>query len=316
MAETDVTRVAGNIGALNALNSLSYVNSQLSLHQTRLATGKRINYAYEDPSGLNLATTFDVRRQGLKIAMGSIGDSKNMLATAEGGLRKVQDILVKMKNKAMEAIGDTIGQSERDAIVSQLQDYANEINNIASQTQWNGKNLISGSTGAANGDGTGNISTKLSFLVDSAGGSVSFGFKGGSAGTDTTNYRGFVVNQSGNGIGDAGSVNGLGFEAADLSAASAGGTDAAGVASFLDTALGRVKQGVREVGSFMARLTFKEDSLSVQYTNTEAAYNRIMNANMAEEQVEASKYSILQQTATTMLAQANVAPQFLLSLFR
>jgi len=317
MAETDVTRVAGNIGALNALNSLSYVNSQLSLHQTRLATGKRINYAYEDPSGLNLATTFDVRRQGLKIAMGSIGDSKNMLATAEGGLRKVQDILVKMKNKAMEAIGDTIGQDERNAIVSQLQDYAAEINSISSQTQWNGKNLISGS-GTAN-DGTGAISASLSFLVDSAGGSVGFSFKGGANGTDATNRRGFVVNGTGAGqtlAGAAGKDSRLGFEVADLSAASAGGTYASTVSDILDSALGRVKQGVREVGSFMARLTFKEDSLSVQYTNTEAAYNRIMNANMAEEQVEASKYSILQQTATTMLAQANVAPQFLLSLFR
>jgi flagellin len=66
----------------------------------------------------------------------------------------------------------------------------------------------------------------------------------------------------------------------------------------------------------MARLTFKEDSLTVQYINTEAAYNRIMNANMAQEQVEASKFMILQQTATAMLAQANVAPQFLLTLFR
>ncbi len=303
MAETDVTRVAGNIGALNALNSLSYVNSQLSLHQTRLATGKRINYAYEDPSGLNLATTFDVRRQGLKVALTSIGDSKNMLATGEGGLRKVQDILVKMKNKAMEAIGDTIGESERTAIAAQLNDYAEEINNIASQTQWNGTQLISG---AASG-GVGETTTKLSFLVDSAGGSVAFSFGGN---------RGFVVNGAGNGFTTVGSAQGLGFALTDLAAASAGGPTAKGISDMIDTALTRVKQGVREVGSFMARLTFKEDSLSVQYTNTEAAYNRIMNANMAEEQVEASKYSILQQTATTMLAQANVAPQFLLSLFR
>jgi flagellin len=247
---------------------------------------------------LNLATTFDVRRKGLQVALGSIGDSKNMLATAEGGLRKIQDILVKMKNKSMEAIGDTIGQSERDAIVSQLQDYANEINNIASQTQWNGTQLISGSANS----GTGDTTSSLSFLVDSTGGSVGFSFG---------SNRGFVVNAaSGN------ATLGLGFAVSDLSAASAGGTSAKTVADTLDTALTRVKQGVREVGSFMARLTFKEDSLSVQYTNTEAAYNRIMNANMAEEQVEASKYSILQQTATTMLAQANVAPQFLLSLFR
>ncbi|HEY9076452.1 MAG TPA: flagellin, partial [Anaerolineaceae bacterium] len=65
-----------------------------------------------------------------------------------------------------------------------------------------------------------------------------------------------------------------------------------------------------------ARMTFKEEQLSVAYTNTEGAYNRIMNANMAEEQVNASKFLILQQTATAMLAQANSAPQFLLSLFK
>jgi flagellin len=295
MSSVDVTRVAGNIGALNALNSLSYVNSQLSMHQTRLATGKRINYAYEDPAGLNLATTFDVRRQGLQVALNSIGDSKNMLSTAEGGLTKIQDILVKMKNKAMEAIGDTIGQNERNAVVSQLQEYAAEINNIAGQTQWNGRNLISGS--GATGAGDGDVTAGRSFLVDASGGSVAFKFG---------SNRGFVV----------GSGTGLGFTTTNLSAASAGGNSARTVADQIDSALNRVKQGVREVGSFMARLTFKEDSLTVQYTNTEAAYNRIMNANMAQEQVESSKYSILQQTATAMLSQANVAPQFILQLFQ
>lgn len=300
MASEDVTRVAGNIGALNALNSLNYVNGELATHRTRLATGKRINYAYEDPAGLNLATTFDVRRQGLKVALSALGDSKNMLATAEGGLRKVQDILVKMKNKAMEAIGDTIGAEERKAISAQLKDYANEINSIAGQTQWNGTQLISGS-----GTMGGNISASTaakSFLVDSTGGSVGFSFSGG----------GFVVND----VSASGAALGLGFTTTDVMAASASGTNAYTVSSQIETALSRVKTGVREVGSFMARLTFKEDALSVQYTNTEAAYNRIMNANMAEEQVESSKFSILQQTATAMLSQANVAPQFILSLFQ
>jgi flagellin len=292
MSNVDVTRIAGNIGALNALNSLNYVNNELAMHQTRLATGKRINYAYEDPAGLNIATTFDVRRQGLQIALNSIGDSKNMLATAEGGLRKIQDILVKMKSKAMEAIGDNVGVDERTAVLGQLQDYAAEIDAIAAQTQWNGRALISGSASGVKS------SSSLSFLVDSTGGSVSFTFN---------SNRSFTV-------GTASSQ--LGFLTSDLNAASAGGADASGVADKINTALNLVKVGVREVGSFMARLTFKEDSLTVQYINTEAAYNRIMNANMAEEQVEASKFMILQQTATAMLAQANVAPQFLLTLFR
>jgi flagellin len=293
MASVDVTRVAGNIGALNALNSLSYVNNQLALHQNRLATGKRINSASEDPAGMNLATTFDVRRQGLQVALNSIGDSKNMLSTAEGGLEKIQEILVTMKNKAMEAIGDTIGSSERQAIASQLTDYANEINNIVTQTQWNGTALISGSTGYGKAN--------LQFLIDASGGSVGFSF----------------TNDSNGGFGLAGIGLNTGSTATGgVARVATGGSVANTVANEISSALDRVKQGVREVGSFMARLTFKEDSLSIQYTNTEAAYNRIMNADMASEQVEASKFSILQQTATAMLSQANVAPQFILQLFQ
>jgi flagellin len=82
--------------------------------------------------------------------------------------------------------------------------------------------------------------------------------------------------------------------------------------SKLDIVSGQLAQ----IGALNGRLTFKEDQISVAQINTEGAYNRIMNANMAEEQVNASKFLILQQTATAMLAQANAAPQFLLSLFR
>jgi flagellin len=77
-----------------------------------------------------------------------------------------------------------------------------------------------------------------------------------------------------------------------------------------------VNAEMSKVGALTGRMTFKEDQISASQINTEAAYNRIMNANMAEEQVNASKFQILQQTATAMLAQANAAPQFLLSLFR
>jgi flagellin-like hook-associated protein FlgL len=83
-----------------------------------------------------------------------------------------------------------------------------------------------------------------------------------------------------------------------------------------NNALDKVTSALSDLGSLMARLTFKEDSVSTSQINVEASYNRIMNANMAEEQMNASKYSILQQTAIAMLAQANQAPQNLLSLFR
>jgi flagellin len=83
-----------------------------------------------------------------------------------------------------------------------------------------------------------------------------------------------------------------------------------------NNALDKVTSALSDLGSLMARLSFKEESISIAQVNVEGAYNRIMNANMAEEQVNASKYTILQQTATAMLAQANAAPQSLLALFR
>jgi flagellin len=86
--------------------------------------------------------------------------------------------------------------------------------------------------------------------------------------------------------------------------------------TYLDGKLDYVAKQMSNLGAFIGRLNFKEDQVAAAQINVEAAYNRIMNANMAEEQVNASKYLILQQTATAMLAQANTAPQFLLSLFR
>jgi len=86
--------------------------------------------------------------------------------------------------------------------------------------------------------------------------------------------------------------------------------------NYLDGKLDYVAKQMSTLGAFIGRLNYKEDQVAAAQINVEAAYNRIMNANMAEEQVNASKYLILQQTATAMLAQANTAPQFLLSLFR
>jgi flagellin len=292
MANVDVTRVAGNIGALNALNSLTAINKELAIHQTRLASGKMINDAADDPSGNSMATTFDVRRLGLKTVLNGIGDAKNLLSTASGGLQKIQDILVTMKNKALQGKSDTIGNSERDAIAAQLNAYSKEIEAIVDQTQWNGGSLI-GASGSAGAQTAG-----LNFLTSD------------NAANATTLFQ-FTNNQGFGAFGTT-SSDGLQLNPAYDRTMLYNGTALTEISAAID----KVKIGISDVGSFSARLGFKEDAMTVQYTNTEAAYNRLMNANMAEEQVDASKLLILQQTATAELAQANTAPQFLLSLFR
>ena len=513
MANVDVTRIAGNIGALNALNSLQNINKQLAIHQTRLSTGKRINSAADDPAGLTIATKMLARSEGMKVVIDNIGDASNMLSVAESGMSKMNDIMVQMRNKAEQAASDTLGGDERTAIQTQLSSYAAQIDAIAQETKWNGTSLLNGAvskqfqTGvdesevttwqissamnatslgistAASSDATSNVgasangsataavslldpfaglskastgSYKLNTLDSAASLTVGFVSNGAQWGANGTLSAAAVTNQSGvgglngttealgngshtfqivsytvgTGAGDgvlAFKVDGgatktmsnvatgandlggglqltVGDETAAVSTGSytigfvkanhakyslthadgsavnvdsngangatnsttstfyvaAGGQYETGiglaitagtignmwagrnsdVATFdftqanansidvstadkaatymttLNTAMNTVNSAMSNLGSLMARLDFKSESLTSARVNVEASYNRIMNANMAEEQMNASKYTILQQTAVAMLAQANQAPQSLLSLFR
>jgi len=322
MASVDVTRIAGNIGALNALNSLKSISAQLAMHQAKLSTGKQLLEASDDPAGMSIATTFDIRRQGLSTVLNAIGDAQNLMSNMEGGLTKVQDILVKMQNKALTAKGDTIGDNERAAIQSQLRSFRDAINDIVAQTQWNGKPLLNGNTTSGSAQAT----VGLNFLTDADGGTSTFAFAGtgGTAGTIAANMS-FASTTTGGTAAAAGSYAGahvaggvydLALSDANLDTTSATAVTNQYAYNSVSNALSVVKQGIAQVGAFTASLQFKQEGLTVAQANTEAAYNRIMNADMASEQVEASKLTILQQTATAMLAQANTSPQFLLTLFR
>ncbi len=415
MAVADFSRINSNIGALNALNSLNSVNKRLGMHQLRLATGRRINNAEDDPAGLTIATTMRQRNENLKVAMNNIGDAKNLMSVAEGGLNKIQDILLEMRNKAEQAASDTLGASERSAIRQQLVEYTEEINDIVDQTTWNGKKLLDGltaftsnqitfQTGAEAGEttaltssdlgavdskslgigGSGTTATKGKIvLTESTGaaasataGSVNSSFAtaavtgnelstgdyyvqvtlgsstgGGStvklftkSGTQLNFYSGGVALASKSvDIDSAGVAVNLGngvsvtIDLDDFSAATAGdvaqlhftytrdgaysgqvdtATNAETAMGKLDSAIDAVSERLQALGALGSRLSFKEEALSSAQVNTEAAFNRIMNADMAMNQLEATKYQILQQTATSMLAQANQAPQGILSLFR
>ena len=148
MANVDVTRIASNIGAANALNSLTNINKQLSIHQGRLSTGKRINSAGDDPAGLTIATKMLARSEGLKTSIGNISDASNMLAVAEGGMSKMTDIMTQMRSLAETAASDTLGSTERAAIATQLSAYSQQIQDVVDQTKWNGVKLLDSSTGA------------------------------------------------------------------------------------------------------------------------------------------------------------------------
>jgi flagellin len=90
----------------------------------------------------------------------------------------------------------------------------------------------------------------------------------------------------------------------------------ADIGTSVDAALSAVNAIIGKIGAQENRLTTKEANLNTSITNTQAAMSRIMDADVASEEIAAVKDQILQQTATAQLSQANQTPQVFLSLFK
>jgi flagellin len=275
MATGDLTRIRTNISALNALNALGQINQKLTNTNLKLATGKRINSAGDDPAGLTLANTLDVRARRIAAALTNIGDASNVLAIAEGGLASINELLTQMGEKIILAANDTNGVSEREAIQQELNQLAEELDNIAINTQFNGVVLLT--VGG------------LTFQV----------------GPDGVNTSRFSMGHAFTSV--ALGISTLTVASQTLASASLGS---------VNTALASVKAALQAVGANLQRMNYKSDNLTISKLNMIAASSRIMDADLAAEQLEASKLQILQQTATAQLAAANTAPASVLALFR
>lgn len=277
MAGPDLSRINTNIGALNALKALRDANSNLAVHQLRLATGKRINQAGDDPAGIVFAKTLESKTRGLAVARDNIGDVQNLVATAEGGVQSINEILLVMKEKVLQAASDTLGTNERNAVESQLDELAAEIDDIVDTTEWGGAKMLDGSFTGKN-------------------------FQVGQAATDTLAF----------GITQDHDAAGLGVDDASLAV----DTSANAILALADinAAIDTANASLQTLGSAQLRVGIKESNISVAINNQLASHNRIMNADMAQEQMELVKYTLLTQSATAMLAQANAAPQGVMQL--
>ncbi len=286
MAIGDATRINTNIGAFNALNALKSINRMLEKSQLKLATGRRINEVADDPAGFVISTRLNARSRGLSTALDNIGTAKNVLSIAEGGLLNISDILVTMKEKVTQAASDTLGSAERNAIKTELDQLTAEINNIVDETTFNNISLIDGNYRNKSIQ-TGEDTTNTLDINIVRQGTTASGFRAADLEVDTSN------------------VSTLVFTAAGSSTA----------LSKIDSAIEIISDALQNVGAYISRMTVKESTLSISIINTEATKSRIMDADLAREQLDATKYLILQQTSTAQLAQANIIPQNVLALF-
>ena len=302
----DVTRVGANFHAQEAWGNLKKVNGQIGQIQSRLSTGKRINSAEDDTSGYALSKHLESRVRGLSQGLENVGTAKNVLNIAEGGYQAQMSLLQDMKEKATQAADGSWSQAQRDAIHDQYVALMKEFDDIADDTQFNDRALFGETTtfqvGEKNGD------TLAAVLSNSVTGVATAGtYDGTSVAHDAT-------------TGEAtGSDSGVGEDSiviADLQLGGANGTTASSAISTLDLAIKSLAKSIQKVGDYNARLSSKEESLSLAISNTEATRSRVEDADFAKEQMSMMKLQILQQTSVSSFSQANAAPQMVLGLLR
>lgn len=273
----DLTRIGANVQALQALSSLNKVNNRIATHQMRLATGRKINSAGDDPAGYQIAKSLEARRRGLDAALSNVGSARNVLNIAEGGYQTIMDQLQTMKEKATQASDGSLSAAQRSALDNQVTALIAEVEDTVEETTFNGMSLINGSYGT----------TGIKFHT-------------GAGSTDELEVK----------LNNADS-SALSISAVDLTTAS--GASAA-IASF-DSAITTLSTAIQKVGEYQTRFAAKEENLAVAISNTESARSVIEDADFASEQMEIMKLQILQQTSLSSLAQANSQPQVVLSLF-
>ena len=245
----------------------------------KLSSGFRINRAGDDAAGLSISEKMRGQIRGLKQASRNAQDGISLIQTAEGALGSVSDMLVRVRELATQAANGTYDATEDLArIKEELTEIAATIDDIKDNTKFNGISLLNDTATANKIDlHVGHESTQVLSL-------------------DTTKFDLSAVQTA---------VAGYALE-----------TQAGAV-----TALANVEDQINAVsaarsylGANQNRLEHTINNLNTSAENLQAAESRIRDLDMAEEMMAFTKNNILQQAATAMLAQANMAPQSVLQL--
>ncbi|MCK4577867.1 MAG: flagellin [Candidatus Marinimicrobia bacterium] len=270
------TRIGANITALQSMNELLRVNRLIGVGLLRLSSGKRINSVGDDAAGFSLSRGLEARRRSLEQAVQNVGTAKNVLTIGEGGYLAIGSILQIIKEKTVMGADDSFNSDQRDAIQGQIDALVSEIDDIVNETSFQGQTLIDGTF------------TSKQFQTGAAAGDV-FGVSLNAADAATLGVTSLAVDNAAN---------------------------ASTAIAAVDAAINTLNTNAQIVGEYMIRLSSKEDFLAIAVTNTESARSRIEDADFAAEQMKLVRAQIVQQTAFSSFAQANSAPQLVLSLFR
>jgi flagellin len=276
-----------NLSAMFANRTLKFKQVELNKNIEKLSSGLRINRAGDDASGLAVSEKLRSQIRGLNQAERNIGNAVSFIQTTEGYLQESQDILHRIRELSVQSANGIYSAEDRMQIQVEVSQLVDEVNRIASHAEFNGMKLIMGD-----------------FARDSALGGIQF-HVGANIDQNELVYVGTMTATALGLEGVQGTTENLTLSSAE------GANQAIGT---VDNALKIVSKQRADLGAYQNRFEMAAVGVSVAAENLQAAESQIRDANMAQKTVDYVKNNILTQSATAMLAQANVKTQSVLQL--
>ena len=282
-----------NIGASLAQASLMRNERALGTAMEQLSTGKKINSAGDNAAGLAISTRMTAQIRGLDAAIRNANDAISMVNTAEGALDEISAMLQRMRELAVQAGTGTTDSADRVYLNAEFVALRTEIDRIADNTKWNGRNILDGSAGGSTGAST-----------------VAFGIGQDGVKTQT------LSTTFGNFNNTTGKLSGLASKVITGTTIASAINMASKSIVEIDVVIADVSSQRATFGAVSNRLTHSVDNLTNVKTNSEASRSRILDTDYAAATSELARTQIIQQAGTAMLAQANQLPQTVLALLQ
>lgn len=273
-----------NLSAIYAHRQLKFIDWDVNKNIEKLSSGLRINRAGDDASGLAVSEKMRSQIRGLRQAARNAEDAISFIQTTEGYLQEQQDILQRLRELAVQASNGIYTADDRLQIQVEVSSLIDELDRVASSAQFNTMNMLTGRF--ANPALGGQPAASMWFHI------------GANMDQRERVYIGTMT------------AEGLKVKNISLSTPEKANANIA----VIDEALQKISKQRADLGAYQNRLEYTTKGLMVAYENTQAAESRIRDVDMAEEMVSFVKNQILVQSATAMLAQANLKPQSVLTL--
>ena len=283
-------RINTNVSSLNAMESATLTNNKLSSSLEKLSSGLRINKASDDASGLAIADKLRTQASSIQQSISNGNSAVSLTQIADKAMAEQSNILDIVKQKLIQAATATTSDEGRTAIAKDIDKLLTQLNNIATQTNYNGISLLQKSAGGTS------ASLKLTFQMGEKSGNII---------------------ELGSGI--QANVSGLGLNAlkGKVSAADSFAAESARAQMvFIDSALNTLNGWRSDVGSTQNQLESALRNMMTQHTNIKAAESVIRDVDYAAESANFNKQNIIAQAGTYAMSQANAVQQNVLRLLQ